>query len=163
MPDRPNLLALAYVENDTMKFIKYANHRARCHGDTSYKMFSVTYCEEEPDDEETSQWNVTVFSPCLLFNIIILCIVDAVYMIVVLLVIVHMAVWLASGDFKWDNRISTIFMCVTILWTSSRNCVTDMQCYGCNLCVKLLSMLVIVSFSFTHLCHMISMLTLDKD
>ena len=54
MADRPNLLALAYVETDTMKFIKYANHRARHHGDASYKMFSVTYCEEE-SEEETSQ------------------------------------------------------------------------------------------------------------
>lgn len=52
MPDRSNLLALAYVETDTMKFIKYANNRAHHHGDASYKMFSVTYCEEEPEDEE---------------------------------------------------------------------------------------------------------------
>jgi len=54
MPDRPNLLALAYVESDMMRFIKYVNHRACHHGGASYKMLSVTYCEEEPD-EETSQ------------------------------------------------------------------------------------------------------------
>lgn len=53
MADRPNLLALAYVETDTMKFIKYANHRARHHGDASYKMFSVTYCEEELEEESS--------------------------------------------------------------------------------------------------------------
>lgn len=52
MPDRANLLALAYVETDTMKFIKYTNHRAHHHGDTSYKMFSVTYCEEERDNDD---------------------------------------------------------------------------------------------------------------
>jgi len=52
LPDRPNLLALAYVESDNVKFIKYANHRARCHGNASYKMLSVTYCEEEPEEEE---------------------------------------------------------------------------------------------------------------
>ena len=55
LPDRPNLLALAYVESDNVKFIKYANHRARCHGDASYKMLSVTYCEEEPEEQQDEQ------------------------------------------------------------------------------------------------------------
>ncbi|XP_065906099.1 prolyl 3-hydroxylase OGFOD1-like [Dysidea avara] len=55
LPDRPNLLALAYVESDNVKFIKYANHRACCHGDASYKMLSVTYCEDEPEVEQREE------------------------------------------------------------------------------------------------------------